>query len=143
MTAEENKIDIEKFFKRIILLDVLIEVSLPLFGGMITQYVSPEEVTMETIFGNDMLDLFLVILILMILIFHFISLYLLYKFKSIGRKIYVLTSVLFYGLIFVIPLQDILITDRFEYILESTTSILTGVILTMIYLTDIREKFKN
>jgi len=143
MTAEENKIDIEKFFKRIILLDVLIEVSLPLFGGMITQYVSPEEVTMETIFGNDMLDLFLVILILMILIFHFISLYLLYKFKSIGRKIYVLTSVLFYGLIFVIPLQDILITDRFEYILESTTSILTGVILTMIYLTDIRKKFKN
>ena len=110
---------------------------------MITQYVSPEEVTMETIFGNDMLDLFLVILILMILIFHFISLYLLYKFKSIGRKIYVLTSVLFYGLIFVIPFQDILITDRFEYILESTTSILTGVILTMIYLTDIREKFKN
>jgi len=143
MTVEENKIDIEKFFKRIILLDVLIEVSLPLFGGMITQYVSPEEVTMETIFGNDMLDLFLVILILMILIFHFISLYLLYKFKSIGRKIYVLTSVLFYGLIFVIPLQDILITDRFEYILESTTSILTGVILAMIYLTDIREKFKN
>ncbi len=126
--------NLEKIFKQIILLDVFVMIFALAWGMMKEAYFPSSE---DLVFSNAE--------IMMTLLFpiSLITLYLLYKFKSIGRKIYLPLLVLSYGLIFGIPMENLQITNHFEYLLGTASPILSGVILTMIYLTDIREKFEN
>ena len=126
--------NLEKIFKQIILLDVFVMIFALAWGMMKGAYFPSSE---DLVFSNAEIMMTLLIPI------SLINLYLLYKFKSIGRKIYLPLLVLSHGLIFGIPMENLQVTNHFEYLLTAASPILCGVILTMIYLTDIREKFEN
>ena len=131
---KDPPMNIEKIFKRIIILDFILAFILPFFGGVIEEslYPSPEEI----IFSN--IEIFLLILAFV----YVVNLYFLYTFKPIGKTIYVPLTCIAYGTIFFTPLE-LFATTHFLYFLETAGGIITGIIIGMIYFTDIREKFKN
>ena len=125
---------LEKLFKRVILLDFFI--GLIFLAWAILQesmYPSSEEVVLTNI------D----IITLLLLPVYCVNLYLLYTFKPIGRPMYVLIIAFSYGLLFGVPVEMLSTTNHFEYFLTSIGPMISGAILTMIYLTDIKKKFEN
>ena len=131
---KDPPMNIEKIFKRIIILDFILAFILPFFGGIIAEslYPSPEEIN----FGN------IEILLLILTVVYIVNLYFLYTFKPIGKTIYVPLLCIGYGLIFFTPLE-VFATTHLSYFFETATGIISGIIIGMIYFTDIKEKFKN
>ena len=126
---------LEKLFKRVILLDFFIGIILPIAWGMIQGSAHPSsEVVVLT--NTE-------IVTLLLLPVYCVNLYLLYTFKPIGRPMYVLILAFMYGLTFGVPVEMLSTTNHFEYFLTSIGPMISGAILTMIYLTDIKKKFES
>tara|TARA_B100001057_G_scaffold213003_1_gene213348 strand:+ start:729 stop:1112 length:384 start_codon:yes stop_codon:yes gene_type:complete len=120
-------------FKKIIILDLILTIVM-----IITGFFSPEEYT------NFMLDTLVIInettmlLIAAILTFlYFISLYLCYKFNSLGKNIYILT---FVSTLFFVLFMDYASTGL-EISLTSLGGAVSGVIIYMMIYTEIKDKF--
>ena len=77
------------------------------------------------------------------LIIWFYNMFLLFKFKSFGKAIYVPVICFSYGIAFTLPLEIPVSTNYFSYLVASGSSLLIGVIVTFIYFTDIKSKFEN
>ena len=73
----------------------------------------------------------------------FYNMYLLFKFKPLGRTIFVPLQVLSFVLVLGIPLETLVFSNYFSYFVGSIFSILTGVILALIYFPDIKSKFEE
>ena len=127
--------NIEKTFKRIIILDFIAAFILPFFGGIIEEslYPSPEEIN----FGS------IEILVLILTILYCVNLYFLYTFKPIGKTLYIPLLCIGYGMTFFVPLELLSMPNHYWYFLATAGPILSGIIISMIYFTDIKEKFKN
>ena len=120
-------------FKKLIILDLILTIVM-----IITGFFSPEEYT------NFMLDRLVIInettmlLIAAILTFlYFISLYLCYKFNSLGKNIYILT---FVSALILTLFMDYASTGL-EISLTSLGGAVSGVIIYMMIYTEIKDKF--
>ena len=120
--------DIEKLFKRMIILHILILVMF-----IVLPYSAPYEIN-----ENDQVVL-LVGLILMVIYFY--NLYLLFNFKSLGKTLYI--PLTFFTIFFtlLLPIQFTYQPNHFFYIGEILNSMVSGAIITFIYFTDIKSKF--
>ena len=121
--------DLEIIFKRLILADLIILIAL-FISGMFS--VPAEEIPP---FGS--ID----VIFLLVLVTYLFNLYLLYKFKSLGKKMYIPLFALTIGLTFGYPLEYINPHNYFEYILWSVGPAISGAIITMLYFTNISQKF--
>ena len=75
-----------------------------------------------------------------------INLYFLYKFKPIGKTLFIPLSIILLISENTIPYESLVMTPGYEYI-ESTFAyiegILTGMIIALLYFTNIKDKFKK
>jgi len=120
-------------FKKLIIIDLILAIVM-----LITASLSPEE------YYNFMVDTLVIIsettmlLIAAILTFlYFISLYLCYKFNSLGKNIYILT---FVSMLILALFMDYASTGL-EYSLTSLGGAVSGVIIYMMIYTEIKDKF--
>ena len=131
--------DIGKFFKRTIILYVLLMLAILLMEIVMPSYEIDENAPIPLI---DKLSI-------LFMIAWFYNMYLLFKFKPLGRTIFVPLLVLSFVLVLVlvlvlgIPLETLVFSNYFSYFIESIFSILTGVILALIYFPDIKSKFEE
>lgn len=130
----------EKIFKNLALANILITiVYLIFFIFFDTDYdVSEEDAELllsELIFG----------IIAMVYVIGFVYChYLLYKFKPLGKKIFlpiILLNILIYAILFVDEDLTSLTTSNLDIFIEWITGLISGCLLIFIYFTPIKDKF--
>jgi hypothetical protein len=84
--------------------------------------------------------------ILLLFSIWLINLYFLYKFKPIGKTLFIPLSIILLISENTVPYESLVMTPGYEYI-ESTFAyiegILTGMIIALLYFTNIKDKFKK
>ena len=125
--------NIKNIFKRAIILDFFTLILALLIEIFIPSYEIGENTPISSI------D----IIAIVFLFVYLYNLYLLYNFKSLGKTLYFPLLCFSLGITFALPLEHLNISNHLFYILEIIGAILTGVILTFIYYTDIKLKFES
>ena len=126
--------NIEKIFKRIIILGFIVQFIIPFTWGI---FSGETDVNQDEIIFNNAEILFLIVYGI-----YLVNLYFLYTLKSIGKTLYVPFICVLYGSMYFFPLEDLIwFSSHSEYFLDVADSMLTGVIISMIYFTDIKKKF--
>ena len=135
---KNHNISLESPFKKLVILEFLIFII-----GIILGFFFADE-NLNNLQENLNSDSFLIqselypLFGIMFLIIYLISLYMIYKFKRLGRILY-LISFLFYLFFIIIDGNVVLssVINSFNYI----EAIITGAILSLIYLSPLKEKF--
>ena len=125
--------NLKTIFKRLILLDLL------LFTLIVVAafYPSAEVEDFNKFFESEFSNSFLIIIGVLQLI-YLINLFLLYKFKSIGKKIYIILFIVLWVLSLLSPPYA---TDSWLYVLEGLGFTISGAILVFLYFTPIKKEF--
>ena len=130
-------------FRKILHLYVL-TIALILIKAIYFPYsFAPEELAKAiSIYDESQFDMsgFEALFIVLIFIILFISIFKLYKWKSIGRLLFLIAVIGFHLAIF---MQGYYVFDSFEYLLDAFSGILSGLILCTVYFTDLSKKFKR
>jgi hypothetical protein len=128
--------NLERIFKNLILLyPVLIVLTLSLV--IYIDWDIPVESYTETT-TNEMIYIPLVA--------FFINLYLLYKFKPIGKTLFIPLLIILLLFENPVPYESLVMTPGYEYIeplIAYIEGILTGMIIALLYFTNIKDKFKK
>lgn len=123
--------NLEKIFKNLIILDVIVI----LFYIAIVSYMEWDVPVTEEIEPFELLDA----IIFIVFIFYYVVLYFLYKFKPIGKTIYVplliLSTIIGYEYTYEYDYQ------AYEVIMEYLSGLVSGMIIALLYFTDIKDKF--
>ena len=122
-------------FKRLILLDLLLFILIVVAAF----YPSTEVEDFNKYFESELSNSFLIIIGVLQLI-YLINLFLLYKFKSIGKKIYLILFIVLMVLSLLVPPQA---TDSWLYVLEGLGLAISGAILVFLYFTPIKKEFEK
>jgi len=125
--------NLKTIFKRLILLDLLLFI-LIVIGAF---YPSTEVADFNKYFESEFSNSFLIIIGILQLI-YLINLFLLYKFKNIGKKIYLTLFIVLWVLSLFIPPYA---TDSWLYVLEGLGFTISGAILVFLYFTPIKKEF--
>jgi len=83
---------------------------------------------------------------ILVLVIYFINLYLLYKFKPIGKTLFIPVFFLVSFFDFFVSYESFFLTPGYEHIGRLLTGIdymLIGMIIALLYFTDIKDKFKE
>ena len=83
---------------------------------------------------------------ILVLVIYFINLYLLYKFKPIGKTLFIPVFFLVGFFDFFVSYESFFLTPGYEHIGRLLTGIdymLIGMIIALLYFTDIKDKFKE
>ena len=122
---------IEKIFKQTILLNLFIFIGGCIYGV----YIMPYDLEVETeITAYEVVGLVL-------LVAYFYIIYLLYYFKPLGKTLFLPFTILSYLSSLYDPYDYFKNTDEIIYFLYGLSSLFTGVILTLLYLTELKTKF--
>ena len=122
-------------FKRLILLDLLL-----LLLIIASLFFESKEVTdFNTYFENDYSNALLIIYGIGSLI-YLINLFLLYKFKSIGKQIYL---ILFIVLLVLSLLSPPFAMDSWLYVVDGLGMANSGAILVLLYFSPIKKEFEK
>ena len=128
--------NLERIFKNLILLyPVLIVLTLSLV--IYIDWDIPVESYTETT-TSEMIYIPLVAFV--------INLYLLYKFKPIGKTLFIPLLIIFLLFENSVPYESLVMTPGYEYIdslIAYIEGILTGMIIALLYFTNIKDKFKK
>ena len=120
-------------FKRLILLDLL----LIILTIVSIFFESPEVADFNRYFENDFSNSLLIVFFIGILI-YLINLFLLYKFKRIGKQIYLVLFIVFGILSLIAPPNAV---DSFLYVIDGFGWAISGAILVFLYFTPIKKEF--
>ena len=125
--------NLKTIFKRLILLDL----SLIILIIVAIFFESKEVADFNMYFENDYSNALLIIFGIGLLI-YLINLFLLYKFKSIGKQIYLILFIVFMVLILLSPPSAM---DPLTYVLDGLGMANSGAILVFLYFTPIKKEF--
>ena len=129
--------NLERIFKNLILLyPVLIVLTLSLIT-YIDWDIPVESYAETTTIETTILLLFSIWLI---------NLYCLYKFKPIGKTLFIPLSIILLIYEYTVPYESLVMTPGYEYIdslIAYIEGILTGMIIALLYFTNIKDKFKK
>ncbi len=127
--------ELKRIFKRLILLDLLLIVLI-----IASVFFESAEVTdFNTYFENDYSNALLIIYGIGLLI-YLINLFLLYKFKRIGKQIYLVLFIVFVILNLILPPHA---TDSLLYVLDGLGMANSGAILVLLYFSPIKKEFEK
>ena len=127
--------DLKRIFKRLILLDLLLIVLI-----IASVFFESAEVTdFNTYFENDYSNALLIIYGIGLLI-YLINLFLLYKFKSIGKQIYLILFIVLMVLSLLSPPNAM---DSWLYVLDGLGMANSGAILVLLYFSPIKKEFEK
>ena len=127
--------NLKTIFKRLILLDL----SLIILIIVTVFFESAEVADFNRYFENDFSNAIFIIFGIALLI-HLFNLFLLYKFKSIGKQIYLILFIVLMVLSLLVPPQA---TDSWLYVLEGLGLAISGAILVFLYFTPIKKEFEK
>ena len=125
--------DIIKFFKNLIIIDaILLGVMIILSAFEPVEYIdfmseSISLINSETYDAITFIALFLFI----------VSLFLSYKLKNLGRSLYLLSTII---MLLIMPISDVALTGL-SYSIGSFGSMISGVIIYLMYFSEIKDKF--
>ena len=125
--------NLKTIFKRLILVDL----SLIILIIVAVFFESKEVADFNMYFENDYSNALLIIFGIGLLI-YLINLFLLYKFKSIGKQIYLILFIVFMILILLSPPSAM---DPLLYVLDGLGMANSGAILVFLYFTPIKKEF--
>jgi hypothetical protein len=127
--AEDKLMNIEKIFKRLIIAQML-------FFAFMLVYVTISDDSN----GTDNVELTNSDLIHVLLVFlYYVNLYLLFKFNKIGRDLFVPLLILLFVFSFGVDESY----DAIVLAYEALDWVITGMILALLYWTDIKVKFES
>tara|TARA_Y100000816_G_C25766177_1_gene402402 strand:- start:107 stop:502 length:396 start_codon:yes stop_codon:yes gene_type:complete len=130
----------DKMFKQIVLIQIIL---LPVLILLEIFFPVPEEIYnqpyFDGIFANrtDGAITFALIVGFVILLTHYVSLFLIYLFKPIGKPIFFWTLILLIASYLISPS----VSTGFFAMLDNIDSMLSGATLVFLYLTQIKNKF--
>ena len=122
-------------FKRLILLDLLLFILIVVAAF----YPSTEVEDFNKYFESELSNSFLIIIGVLQLI-YLINLFLLYKFKSIGKQIYL---ILFIVLLVLSLLSPPFAMDSWLYVVDGLGMANSGAILVLLYFSPIKKEFEK
>ena len=125
--------NLKTIFKRLILLDL----SLIILIIVTVFFESAEVADFNRYFENDFSNNLLIVFGIGYLI-YIINLFLLYKFKSIGKQIYLILFIVLVILNLILPPHA---TDSLLYVLDGLGWANSGAILVFLYFTPIKKEF--
>ena len=127
--------NLKTIFKRLILLDLSLIVLI-----IVTVFFESKEVAdFNMYFENDYSNALLIIFGIGLLI-YLINLFLLYKFKSIGKQTYLILFIVFILLTLLSPPNAM---DSWLYVLDGLGMANSGAILVFLYFTPIKKEFEK
>ena len=127
--------NLKTIFKRLILLDL----SLIILTIVAVFFESKEVADFNMYFENDYSNALLIIVGIGLLI-YLINLFLLYKFKSIGKQIYLILFIVLMVLSLLSPPNAM---DSWLYVLDGLGMANSGVILVLLYFSPIKKEFEK
>ena len=127
--------NLKTIFKRLILLDL----SLIILIIVTVFFESAEVADFNRYFENDFSNAIFIIFGIALLI-HLINLFLLYKFKSIGKQIYLILFIVFGVLSLLSPPNAM---DPWLYVLDGLQMANSGAILVLLYFSPIKKEFEK
>ena len=125
--------NLKTIFKRLILLDLLLIVLIIASFFLESAEVADFNRYFENDFSNNLLIVFGIGYLI-----YIINLFLLYKFKRIGKKIYLVLFIVFVILNLILPPHA---TDSLLYVLDGLGWANSGAILVFLYFTPIKKEF--
>ena len=127
--------NLKTIFKRLILLDL----SLIILIIVAVFFESKEVADFNRYFENDYSNAILIIFGIGLLI-YLINLFLLYKFKSIGKQIYLILFIVLLVLTLLSPPNAM---DSWLYVLDGLGMATSGAILVLLYFSPIKKEFEK
>ena len=127
--------NLKTIFKRLILLDL----SLIILIIVAVFFESKEVADFNMYFENDYSNALLIIFGIGLLI-YLINLFLLYKFKSIGKQIYLILFIVLLVLSLLSPPNAV---DSWLYVLDGLGMATSGAILVLLYFSPIKKEFEK
>ena len=127
--------NLKTIFKRLILLDL----SLIILIIVAVFFQSKEVADFNVYFENDYSNALLIIWGIGLLI-YLINLFLLYKFKSIGKQIYLILFIVLMVLSLLSPPNAM---DSWLYVLDGLGMATSGAILVLLYFSPIKKEFEK
>ena len=127
--------NLKTIFKRLILLDLLLIILL-----FVSVFFESEEVAdfnkyFESEFSNSLLIIFGILMLI-----YLINLFLLYKFKSIGKQMYLILTILLIVLTLLSPQSAM---DPWLYVIDGLGWANSGAILILLYFSPIKKEFEK
>ena len=129
--------NLKVIFKRLILLDLLLLILI-----FISAFFESELVTAfnESISQSNNMNDMLIVIALVFFLLYLVNLYLLYKFKNIGKQMYLFLFIL--GSILLL-LMGIVASDPIILLLDGLGWANSGAILVFLYFTPIKKEFEK
>jgi len=127
--------NLKTIFKRLILLDLLLIILLAVSVFFESEEVADFNKYFESEFSNSLLIIGGILYLI-----YLINLFLLYKFKSIGKQIYFILFIVFIVLSLLLPPTA---TDSLLYTLEGLGMANSGAILVLLYFSPIKKEFEK
>ena len=124
--------DLKKIFKRLILLDLSLFIVI-----IVTIFFESEEVRKFTENLDELSNVFLIFSGIWLLI-YLINLFLLYKFKSIGKQMYPFTYII---ALLLALLGGPIALDPWIYVLDGIEMSVAGALLVLLYFSPIKKEF--
>ena len=126
--------NIERIFKNLLIAHLLMLIIAVIWGvaeeSVITTTEEPEVNSIELV-------------MLLIFIIYIINIFLLLNFKPLGKNLYV-PLVIFYSVLhFGLPKEYITHGSAAEYLFNDVDMVITGMIIAMLYWTDVKKKFEG
>ncbi len=127
--------NLKTIFKRLILLDLLLIILI-----IVSVFFESEEVAdfnkyFESEFSNSLLIIFGILMLI-----YLINLFLLYKFKSIGKQIYIILFIVLLVLSLLSPPNAM---DSWLYVIDGLGWTTEGAILILLYFSPIKKEFEK
>ena len=127
--------NLKTIFKRLILLDLLLIILMVVAFAFESTEVADFNKYFESEFSNS---LFIIGGILMLI--YLINLFLLYKFKSIGKQIYIILFIVLLVLSLLLPPNAM---DSWLYVIDGLGWTTEGAILILLYFSPIKKEFEK
>jgi hypothetical protein len=132
--------NLEKKFKNIIKIEVLYLIFVIIYTSLFMEiaYVDPNAPLIWTV--QDALG----ILSLIFMLVYAVNLYFLYKFKSIGKTLYVPLIIISFILgILLTPAEALSTLPTSYYLVEWVSGLISGIVIAFLYFTEIKDKFNS
>ena len=127
--------NLKTIFKRLILLDLLLIILLVVSVFFESEEVADFNKYFESEFSNSLLIIFGILMLI-----YLINLFLLYKFKSIGKQMYLILFILLIVLTLLSPQSAM---DPWLYVIDGLGWANSGAILILLYFSPIKKEFEK
>ncbi len=132
----------KSLFKKIIITDLVLFILIILKLIIYPYSLAPEDLKNAMRMYDEiapMGDNFTLIMIFLILIGYFYALFQLFRFKKIGRQVYIIVIALAILSVFS---SGYTVYDSLEYLLDALSSIISGFIISVSYFSKLEKEFK-